>query len=326
MKAGILRRLREAQDYISGQQLCEEFEVSRTAIWKVIHQLKEEGYHVDAVRNKGYRIIAYPDSMSAEAVGSRLTTKWAGSSIAYFEEIDSTNSYAKKLGEQGSSHGTLVIAERQDSGKGRRGRTWESPAGGNIYMTILLRPEIEPGKAPMLTLVMAHSVAVAIRRQIGLEAQIKWPNDIIVGKKKVCGILTEMSAEIDYINHVIIGVGINTNIENIPEGLLEKATSLAREAGKQIERDALAAEIMNQFERDYEWFMETCDLSQISKEYNEMLVNAGKEVRIHENNAEYQALALGINNNGELVIEKEDGSKAEIFAGEVSVRGIYGYV
>lgn len=326
MKADILKRLRESDEYISGQQLCEEFGVSRTAVWKVVSRLKEEGYQVEAVRNKGYRISAWPDVITKEAVGSLLETRWAGRPIIYFEETDSTNTQAKKLGDQDARHGTLVIAESQIGGKGRRGRGWMSPAQGNIYMTILLRPDIEPSRAPMLTLVMAHSAAAAIHRITGLEMQIKWPNDVIVEQKKVCGILTEMSAEIDYINHVVIGIGINTNMQEIPTELGEKATSLAIEKGQQIERAALAAAIINQFEKDYEIFMECSNLSGLKDSYNRMLVNKNKEVMIQEVNWEFRGEALGINESGELIVRKEDGSLQQIFAGEVSVRGIYGYV
>ena len=326
MKAEILKRLRESDEYISGQQLCEEFGVSRTAVWKVVSRLKEEGYQVEAVRNKGYRITTCPDVITGEAVGSLLTTRLAGRPIVYFEETDSTNTQAKKLGDQGAGHGTLVIAESQSGGKGRRGRGWLSPPRGNIYMTILLKPDIEPSRAPMLTLVMAHSAAMAIRRTTGLETQIKWPNDVIVERKKVCGILTEMSTEIDYINHVVIGIGINTNMQEIPNNLAEKATSLAREKGQLIERAALAAAIINQFEKDYEVFMESSDLSGLKDSYNHMLVNKNKEVMIQEVNREFRGEALGINEIGELIVRKEDGSLQQIFAGEVSVRGIYGYV
>jgi len=326
LKAEILKKLRESSDYISGQQFCEEFGVSRTAVWKVINQLKEDGYQIEAVRNKGYRIAACPDVMTKEAVGSMLTTDWAGQTIVYFDETDSTNTQAKKLGEQGAVHGTLVLAELQNSAKGRRGRGWIAPAGENIYMTILLRPDIEPVHAPMLTLVMAHSTVLAIRRITGLEALIKWPNDVIVGRKKVCGILTEMSAEVDYINHVVIGVGINVNMQEIPSDLEAKATTLSREKGELIKRADLAAEVMNRFEADYQMFMESRDLSRLKNSYNQMLVNINKEVSIQEVDREYRGQALGINENGELLVKKTDGSIEAIFAGEVSVRGIYGYV
>lgn len=326
MKSEILRLLKESSSYISGQQLCDQFHVSRTAVWKAIEQLKKEGYEIEAVRNKGYRLIESPDIMSKAEIQSLMNTEWAGHDVVYFDEVDSTNIQAKALGEKGMSHGTLVVADRQVNGRGRRGRSWESPEGTSIYMTILLRPEVVPTKAPMLTLVMAQSVAEGIRETTGLESGIKWPNDIVIDKKKVCGILTEMSTEIDYINYVVIGVGINVNQNTFPEEIQSKATSLMLEKGEIIKRSELVAAVMKRFEKNYETFLKTEDLSGIIEEYNKMLVNRGKEVRILEPGNEYNAYASGINPQGELVVTTEDGAEKHIFAGEVSVRGIYGYV
>ena len=192
MKTEILKLLRESQDYVSGQQLCETFGVSRTAVWKVMNQLKEEGYEVEAVRNRGYRIVGSADVMTQEELESLLDdrTKWAGQHVVYYDEIDSTNIKAKQLGEEGASHGTLVVADMQTAGRGRRGRGWDSPSGSSIYMSIMLRPKFPPVKAPMLTIVMAYSVARALRTCTGLDVQIKWPNDIILNGKKIVGILT----------------------------------------------------------------------------------------------------------------------------------------
>lgn len=325
MKAEILRMLREQSEYVSGQQLCETLGVSRTAVWKVINQLKEEGYQIEAVRNKGYHITGYPDRLSPDEVQSLTETKWAGAKVIYYEETDSTNIRAKALAEEGAEHGTLVIAGRQNAGKGRRGRGWISPKGENIYMSILLRPEFEPSKAPMLTLVMAYSVAQALREKEEINAKIKWPNDVVLHKKKICGILTEMSAEIDYINHVVIGVGINTNMEQMEAEIAEKATSLKIEEGRTVMRAGLIAQVMKYFEENYEKFMKDGDLSEIKDAYNDMLVNQDRDVRVLEPGNEYDAHAIGINETGELLVKKEDGSLEKIFAGEVSVRGIYGY-
>ena len=197
MKSEILRLLKENDTYISGQQLCEQFQVSRTAIWKVIDQLKKEGYQIEAVRNKGYRLIESPDVMSKAEIDSLVDTKWAGKNVIYYDETDSTNNRAKEAGNNKEPHGTLFVADMQMAGKGRRGRVWKSPSGSSIYMTILLYPDIPPVKAPQLTLIMAIAVAEGIREVTGLETKIKWPNDIVVNGKKICGILTEMSTEID---------------------------------------------------------------------------------------------------------------------------------
>lgn len=325
MKAEILKMLRESQDYVSGQQICERFQVSRTAVWKVIKQLKEEGYEVEAVRNRGYRLSSLPDILSREEIVSQIDTVWAGQNVYYFTETDSTNIQAKRMGDQGAPHGTLAAAGQQTAGKGRRGRTWESPADQNIYMSLLLRPEIAPVKAPMLTLVMAYAAAMALRECTGLDVQIKWPNDPGYQREKKLRILTEMSTEIDYINYVSLERD-NTNIEQFPEELKQTATSLRIEAGHSIRRSPLIAAIMRWFEKAYAEFMKTEDLSGIQKAYNELLVNCGREVRVLEPKGEWQAEALGINNGGELLVRKADGSETAVYAGEVSVRGIYGYV
>ena len=326
MKTAILRLLKEDDSYISGQQLCDRFQVSRTAVWKAVEQLKKEGYMIEAVRNKGYRLVDSPDVMSKAEIESMVRTKWAGRSVIYYDETDSTNIQAKLAGENGSEHGTLVVADRQVAGKGRRGRSWESPKGVCVYMTLLLRPSIAPVKAPMLTLVMALSVAEAVRELTGLKAGIKWPNDIVLNKKKICGILTEMSTEIDYINYVVTGVGINTNQETFSEEIRKRATSLLIEGGRHISRSELVAAVMERYEENYERFMETKDLSGLQEKYNGMLVNCGREVRVLEPKGEYSAFASGINEVGELVVTTPEGEEKLICAGEVSVRGIYGYV
>lgn len=326
MKAEILKMLRESEEYVSGQKLCERFQVSRTAVWKVIKQLEKEGYQIEAVRNRGYRILEYPDVLSKEEIESQMQTDCFGKHVVYYEETDSTNTRVKQLAEQGAQQGTLVVADRQSAGKGRRGRGWESPKGENIYMSLLLRPKIGPSKAPMLTLVMAYSVALAIREQEELEVGIKWPNDLVVGTKKICGILTEMNAEIDYINYVVIGVGINVNVKKFPEELSEKATSLFNEQGKEVRRAVLMAKIMQLFEENYERFLKEQNLAFLQEAYNQLLVSRGREVTVLEPGHEYHAHAIGINETGELLVRKEDGKEEAVFAGEVSVRGIYGYV
>lgn len=326
MKTEILRLLREDGRYVSGQQICGRLGVSRTAVWKAVDQLRKEGYLIEAVQNKGYRLVECPDVMSKAGIESMVKTKWAGRSVIYYEETDSTNIQAKLAGENGGAHGTLVIADRQVAGKGRRGRSWESPKGVCVYMTLLLRPSIQPVKAPMLTLVMALAVAEAVREMTGLEAGIKWPNDIVLNQKKICGILTEMSTEIDYINYVVTGVGINTGQEAFSEELKDRATSLFIEGGRHVSRPELVAAVMERYEKNYECFMETEDLSGLQEKYNGMLVNCGREVRVLEPKGEYSAYASGINETGELVVTTSEGEEKHIFAGEVSVRGIYGYV
>lgn len=318
--------LRESDGYVSGQELCEKLGVSRTAVWKAVNGLKEKGYQVEAVRNRGYRITESPDILTKEELSSVIDTEWAGQTIYYFDQIDSTNIRAKQLGEEGAPHGTLIVAGQQNAGRGRRGRTWESPPGVSIYMSIVLRPEMAPVKAPMLTLVMALSAADSLKECAGLDIQIKWPNDIVLNGKKLAGILTEMSTEMDYINHVVIGMGINVNTEWLPEELEEKATSLRLETGRIIRRSQIIASIMKAFEKNYQLFMETQGLRQMQEKYNSLLINREKEVRILGVKEEYAAYALGINEKGELLVRRDNGEVEAILAGEVSVRGVYGYV
>ena len=217
MKEEILKMLRETDGYISGQELCNKFGVSRTAIWKVMKQLKEAGYNIEAQQNKGYHIVSAPDVMDAAELKSIWKPKWVGCEILYFDSIDSTNTKAQELAEKGYPSGTLVVADKQIAGKGRRGRNWESPSGCGIFMTLMLKPDINPNNASMLTLVSALAVAKALADITGKDAKIKWPNDIVIDGRKVCGILTEMSAQFDYINNIVIGIGINVNNSSFPE-------------------------------------------------------------------------------------------------------------
>ena len=328
-KSDILTLLRNSRDYVSGQQLCDQFGVSRTAVWKAINQLKEEGYRIEAVSHKGYRLLESPDVLSRSEVLSRLKTKWAGQQLFYLEETGSTNIDAKRYAEEGEPHGTTVIAEKQNAGRGRRGKYWESPPGSAIYMTIMLKPEFAPDKASMLTLVMALSVAEAITEATGLQAGIKWPNDVVVNKKKVCGILTELNVETDYIRHVVIGVGINVNNgapEEFPEEIRETATSLRIEAGTPFSRAELLERVLERFEKNYDTFVTTLDLRLLIEAYGRYLLNLNMEVNVLDPKGSYTGVARGISTTGELLVEKEDGEMKTVYAGEVSVRGLYGYI
>ena len=326
MKTEILKLLRKANGYVSGQQICEQLDVSRTAVWKVIRQLKEEGYQIEAVRNRGYRIVEVPDVLTGEELKSLMQTQWVGRNIVYYPETDSTNLRIRELGDAGAPHGTLAVADMQTAGRGRRGRTWESPPGSSIYMSILLRPDIIPGAAPMLTLVMACSVAEGISDCENVDIRIKWPNDVIAGGKKLVGILTEMSTQIDYINHVTIGVGINVNMTEFPENIRDTATSLRLETGHEVRRAPLIAAIMKRFEENYAVFLKTQDMSGLMEKYSGMLINLDRDVLVLGAEDSYKAHALGIDRQGELIVRREDGMEEKIYAGEVSVRGVYGYV
>lgn len=328
-KTQVLALLQESSDYVSGQELCDRFQVSRTAVWKVINQLKESGYQIEAVQNRGYRLLSSPDIITEQQITSCLQTKWVARSIFYYDQIDSTNLEAKRKAESGAPTGTLIVADEQTAGRGRRGRSWASPSGTSLYFTLLLKPEYRPDKASMLTLVIAHSVAKAVERVTGVRGLIKWPNDLVCEGKKICGILTEMTMEMDYIQHVVVGVGINVNQDSemlFPEEIRETATSLRLQKGQEIKRSELIASIMNQFEKDYELFLQTEDLTGILDSYNGLLVNKEQKVKVLDPKGAYEGIARGILPNGDLIVDKEDGTRELVYAGEVSVRGIYGYV
>ena len=326
MKGEILKLLKETDGYVSGQELCRRFGVSRTAVWKVINQLKEEGYEIEAVRNRGYALKGAGDVLSEAELLSCLKTEWAGGRTVYFDATDSTNVQARRLAEAHAPHGTLVVSDRQDGGKGRRGRSWASPSGVGIWMSLILRPEIAPSSASMLTLAAALAVREGIREETGLSPLIKWPNDLVLNGKKICGILTEMSTELMEIQYVITGIGINVNQREFPSEIRDTATSLSLEAGRCFRRSSLIAAILKAFEKDYTAFLKTGDLSLLLEEYNACLVNRGKEVCILDPSGEYRAVAEGIDESGSLLVTLPDGTRREIISGEVSVRGIYGYV
>lgn len=265
------------------------------------------------------------DLLSAEKLKGIRITKWAGTEIFCYPVLDSTNTKAKQLAEEGYPAGTLVVAEKQDAGRGRRGRNWESVEGAGIFMTLLLKPEINPNNASMLTLVAALAVSGAITKCTGRPAGIKWPNDIVMNGKKVCGILTEMSAQVDYINHVVVGIGINVHNEGFPEEISHMATSLYLETGKHYERAVLIEEVLEQFEKYYEVFLETEDLTGLVKEYNSHLVNMRQHVRVLDPKEPFEGRAMGITPRGELIVDTWE-SRRLVSAGEVSVRGTYGYV
>ena len=326
MKEEILKMLRETDGYISGQELCNKFGVSRTAIWKVMKQLKEAGYNIEAQQNKGYHIVSAPDVMDAAELKSIWKPKWVGCEILYFDSIDSTNTKAQELAEKGYPSGTLVVADKQIAGKGRRGRNWESPSGCGIFMTLMLKPDINPNNASMLTLVSALAVAKALADITGKDAKIKWPNDIVIDGRKVCGILTEMSAQFDYINNIVIGIGINVNNSSFPEEISATASSLRLlSGGKKYRRAEIIEKIMEYFEKYFSIFLETEDLSALVNEYDAMLVNMKRQVKVLDPKEPFEGTAMGITKTGELIVDTWESRKL-VSSGEVSVRGIYGYV
>ena len=347
-RSDILTCLRGSGDYVSGQQLCERLGVSRTAVWKVINQLKAEGYRIESVTRKGYRLLESPEDMLSESeITSRLTTEWAGRKLFYRDETGSTNNDAKRCGEEGHPHGTVVVADIQNAGKGRRGRAWQTIPGTALSFSILLRPSFPAERASMITLVMALTVAEALEaalkegRQGSIEGgtekaaetavTIKWPNDIVINRKKVCGMLTEMTMtpELDEIQYLVVGVGINVNNESpqeFQEEIRETATSLRIETGRRLNRAELLQDVLCRFEKYYEMFLKTLDMSSLRETYQDRLQGIGNEVRVLDPAGEYTGISRGINDRGELIVERKNGERVTVYAGEVSVRGLYGYV
>ena len=264
------------------------------------------------------------DAYNETTIADQIHTKWAGKTVHFAREMDSTNLWIKRLAKEGAPEGTLALAEYQSAGRGRLGRSWEVPEGTSVMMSILLRPKFEPQFAPMLTLVMGMAVAKAVK-DLGFDVSIKWPNDVVVSHKKICGILTEMGVLDGKIDYAVIGVGINVNIREFPEEMADKATSLYLESGREFDRSQIPGLVMEAFEEYYEKFAATCDLSGLKEKYESILANYNQPVRVLAKEP-YEGVARGITDGGELLVEKTDGTIVAVSAGEVSVRGLYSYV
>lgn len=273
---------------------------------------------------ESYEEIVTDGIYNETTIADQIHTKWAGKTVHFARETDSTNLWIKRLAKEGAPEGTLALAEFQSAGRGRLGRSWEVPEGTSVMMSILLRPKFEPQYAPTLTLVMGMAVAKAVKN-LGFDVSIKWPNDVVVSHKKICGILTEMGVRDGKIDYAVIGVGINVNIKEFPEEMADKATSLYLESGKEFDRSQIPGLVMEAFEEYYEKFAATCDLSGLKEEYESILANYNQPVRVLAKEP-YEGVARGITDGGELLVEKTDGTIVAVSAGEVSVRGLYSYV
>lgn len=327
MKEKIIKLLKESgNDFLSGQKISEELGVTRAAIWKYINAIKEDGYEIEAISRKGYRIISSPDILTFEEIKDFLSTQYIGKNIIHYDSIGSTNSTAKKLAESGEEHGTIIISEEQTMGRGRLGRNWISPKYKGIWMSIILRPKIVTDNISQITLIGAAAVQQAIM-EMGIKTSIKWPNDIVLNSRKVCGILTEMSGEIDHINYLVMGIGINANLEekDLPSDLKEVATSLKIESGQYVNRKLLLANVLNIFETLYNDFVEYGNVSETMEICRKNSLLIGKEIQLVNRGKVTKAKAIDISDSGELVIENQQGALEYIVSGEVSVRGIYGH-
>lgn len=312
------------KEFISGEEISKRLGITRSAVWKHIKSLKEEGYNIESINKKGYRLVEKPkDLLSAQNIGYGLNTRFVGKHIIHLETIDSTNSYAKQIASE-QSNGTVIISEEQTKGRGRLGRLWDSKAYEGIWMSIILKPEMLPYKAPFLTIIAGVSIAKALNN-LGVNVGIKWPNDLILNDKKLCGILTELSAEIEQINHIVLGIGMNVKNKSFPSEIENIATSLYKE-GYEISRVDIVREILVQLEKYYMDYINDNNNEEIIDLYKEYSVVLNKKIYILKNDEKELVECVDINLYGNLIVKKKDGSIIEIMSGEVSIRGEYGYV
>ncbi len=319
--AAILRLFRTKSGYISGEFLSRELGVSRTAIWKHITAMRATGYRIEAVSSRGYRLISSPDIINPHDVAALLAGTTIGAPLEYSDKTASTNVDAFRLAENGAIEGAVVLADAQTGGKGRRGRVWASPAGVNLYCSIVLRPAIMPHEAPQLTFLSAVAAARAIELTTELTAEIKWPNDVLVSGKKVAGLLNEMSAETDGINFVILGIGINLNMtaDQLPDDLRHPATSLFLESGVRVDRSSFAGTMLRELGQLYADFLQH-GFGPVREEWQRRCNAAGREVVVSDSGTECTGgRFIGIDSDGAMLLRSDDNKLHRITCGDVRV-------
>jgi len=318
-KEKILSFLRSSRTaFLSGEELARKTGVSRTMVWKHIKSLERDGFGIEAMPSQGYRITFEPDILRQNDIKQGLKTKVMGKELHLFPEIASTNTLAMEMASQGAAEGTVVIAELQTGGKGRLGRKWISPKG-NLYLSVILRPNIPMHKAPIITLMGAVAVTSAVRGLLSIPAAIKWPNDILVANRKVSGLLTEMSAEQDRIRHLVLGIGVDVNMEqdSLPPDLRPLVTTLAAEAGKKINRTELLREILRQLDCWYQAFLNNA--ADVLREWEKLNMTIGNRIIVSGAGEKLEGLAQGIDEEGRLIVLREDGATRHVAAGDVSI-------
>lgn len=318
----ILNVLRENERaYVSGEDISRMLDVSRTAVWKHMQGLRRDGYTIESNPRQGYKLVAIPDLLLPNEVLNGLQTRRLGRTIYHYPTIGSTNQEAKRLAADGAPEGTLIIAEQQTCGRGRMSRPWFSPGTGGIWFSLILRPGCPPAEAAKFTFMGAVAVAYAVRAVTGLAVEIKWPNDIHFQGRKLAGILTELNAEMDAINFIVMGIGINVNIDinAFPADLQETATSLQREISQTVSRHSLLRNILQQFEVLYEG-VKADGFSSIFAAWRNMNCTLGYEVSVSSFNRQFTGVAVDIDDEGALIVERQDGKRDRVVAGDVSVR------
>lgn len=322
MKETILRLLKErSPEYVSGEEICRLLNVTRTAVWKHIQALRENGYEIEARSRAGYLLTGVPDRLFPEEIGQGLSTRFLGRNILYCDSVPSTNNLAKELAAQGAADGTMVVAEEQTGGKGRLGRKWSSAKYKGLFFTLILYPPLIPSEANVLTLMTAVAMAEAIRNESGVAAGIKWPNDLLVDGKKICGILVELSAEMERINYMVVGVGVNVNQEesDFPEEVRLSATSLKAHTGAGISRVKLLQSFLKEFEKWYDISLAQGFAPALSR-WKEMSVSLNCPVRISNPKSSWDGWAEDIDSDGALLVRLPGGELKRAISGEVSLR------
>ena len=321
MRSQILNLLKQAGDnFLSGEYLAETLNVSRTAIWKHIKALRDSGYDIESVPRNGYRLLHSPDLLSAEEMKNSLSTKILGSDIKYFTTTDSTNNQAKKLALDGAVDGTIVISEEQNGGRGRLSRSFLCPKYKGIWFSVILRPDFLPQEAPKCTLLAAVAVTKAIYDVTGVKVGIKWPNDILYNGKKLVGILTEMSAEMERINYIVLGIGIDVNIsvEETPEDIRDIMTSLSQITGKKVSRLELLNKLLYHLEQLY-IMAQKQSFAPILDEWRKYSITLNQEIKVISGNDVTYGEAVDIDDDGALLV-KINGQIKRVLAGDVSIR------
>jgi BirA family biotin operon repressor/biotin-[acetyl-CoA-carboxylase] ligase len=318
----ILRLLKDhSPGFFSGEEISRRLKVTRAAIWKRVRHLRALGYEIEASTRTGYRLIRSPDLLTPSEVRPFLRTKWMGRSIHHFHSMDSTNSTAYQLALQGAEEGEIVVAESQKKGRGRLGRKWFSPPLSNLYLSVILRPEIPPQQASLITLMAAVATAGAIHKFSGLQPMIKWPNDILLRNRKVAGLLNEIHSEMDRIHFVILGIGVNLNMDEkmFSKEIRSLATSLKREMGQSISRKAFLQTLLGELEMWYETFLKE-GASPILKAWRDKAQIKGRPVKVTSFGEVLSGTAIDVDNDGALILETKAGKRKRVVAGDVEYK------
>lgn len=303
--------------FVSGEEISRSLGVSRTAVWKQIRALRQIGYDIEAVTSKGYRLVQAPDRLVGEEIRAALDTAVVGSKVLCFEELKSTNVLACELGDKHEPEGAVVIADRQLAGKGRLGRRWESPAGVNLYASVLLRPAMPPWEAPQLTFVSAVAVAESIAELHGLPARVKWPNDVLIGGRKTAGLLNEMSGELERLNYVVLGIGVNINMEpdHFPSDLRHPPTSLAIEKGASVDRAEFVRFLLQRLDELYALYLDQ-GFEPVRRRWEACCDLVGQFVEVDQQGRVERGTVRGVDADGALVLDTP-GGEARVLAGDV---------